>query len=115
MNYLFAFSYYNYHTPVYAAVKADYSLFKSTNWEAFFKETKCYCDPLKMLCKGEYKKDPDAEIYTNRSFSLPFIINSQRKSITVLKDEDIEFYDHDVDPEAKYLNACASWMERDSY
>ena len=113
MNYLFAFSQFDIYTSTYYAVREDYKIIKSKNWADFFKETKCYCDPLEMACIGEYKKDPYAEIYTNRHYSKPFIINGNHESITVLKEDDIDYYHEVVDPETRYYNAVATCMERD--
>lgn len=113
MKYLFAFSQYHTHaTPTYYAVRADFSLFISNDWDVFYKETGLYCaHRIKLFCEGEHKED-GKEVYTHANYSPMFIVDWERGAITPISDNDIEFYERESDPEKTYFNACTVYAER---
>lgn len=104
VKYLFAWGVYNYgDKPTYYAVREDYDLFSSTNWDEFHKETKLYCEhSVKLALVGEM---PDgSDICTHASFNKLFVI--QNDHIIIVNEGDYKPYEGDrSEPEDRVWSA----------
>lgn len=109
--YKFAFSLYDYNnkqtsglpTPTYYGVRMDNTIFKSTNWDEFFKETREYCDGrLELFCNGYLTSNPDAEVYTHKRTNDLFTVDFNALTITFVKDGEISYYPPEYDTEKCY-------------
>lgn len=114
--YAFAWSEYT-HNPFqahYYAARYDGSVFHSTDWDVFFKETGHYTS--KMVYQiGHPKKDEDREVYRNEYFNKPFSKIYKCEMVVGVKfwkEEELYYYSSEQDPEEKYWAAVATCAER---
>jgi len=115
--YKFAWSKYYEGQPIYYAVKNDFTIFSSDNWETFFAETQCYCSDLKWLVNlyltSEEGKEHHTPIYAHKYFSLMFTVGENK--ITIVDESEVTYYPSEDNPEARHWAGMATYNERNSY
>lgn len=113
--YLFAWSSYlgTDHKATYFAVKSDYTIYISTNWEQFYKETNCYCEHSKTIfCDGFLTKNEDIELFVHKSFSKVFY--TENNKLHIVSENEITYYEKERDTEAEYFSAVTIFNERNA-
>ena len=114
--YKFAWKKYHDSKPVYYAVKNDFTIFSSDNWEVFFAETQCYCSDLKWLYNlyltSEEGKDDKKPVYAHKYFSLMFTVGKDK--ITIVDESEVTYYEKEKDPEDAYYEAAVTYNERNN-
>jgi hypothetical protein len=102
---MFAFTVLNRNNKFeYHAVNNDLTIFSTTDWLKFWKQTGHYCKSLNLVCGASLKADKtgDIEIYTHPNYTKMFIINGHYESITIVEDKEVIFAEREEDPEKAY-------------